>query len=86
MCATPSVYQKVAFLCEDIPFQALYGQFVNHTTDITVIVKFDTANTAAYVTKGNTFHFHMPSEHTINGQSYPLEAHFVTYPAPIEEW
>lgn len=23
------------------------------------------------------FHFHSPSEHTLNGQAYPLEAHFV---------
>jgi carbonic anhydrase len=27
------------------------------------------------------FHFHAPSEHTLNGKSYPMEVHFVHLPA-----
>lgn len=32
------------------------------------------------------FHVHAPSEHTIKGQSYPLELHIVHLPIDKSEW
>lgn len=32
------------------------------------------------------FHFHSPSEHTINGQSYPLEMHMVHYNEDLDQY
>lgn len=34
-------------------------------------------STNDYIFKAFQFHFHQPSEHHINGQSYPLEIHLV---------
>ncbi|MBV8380285.1 MAG: carbonic anhydrase family protein [Paucibacter sp.] len=51
------------------------------TVDTGHAVRFDTQRTEATI-RGRHFrlaqlHFHAPSEHTINGQRYPLEGHFV---------
>jgi carbonic anhydrase len=44
-------------------------------TDGEMELTFDSGMTSLF--KPANFHFHAPSEHTIDGQSYDLEVHFV---------
>jgi carbonic anhydrase len=53
------------------PYEDLKTFFTNNSW-----VRFSN-ETNDYVFKSWQFHFHQPSEHTVNGQSYPLELHLV---------
>lgn len=60
-----------------------YGKTTNpeiinngHTVQVNILEKY-TLNFKGKVYQLKQFHFHSPSEHTINGQYYPLEMHLV---------
>ncbi|PHG57630.1 carbonic anhydrase [Bacillus toyonensis] len=57
-----------------------YGSIVQNETDNGHTIQVDDTGTARIngrVFNFTQFHFHAPSEHTINGKHYPIEAHFV---------
>ncbi|KAF2735162.1 carbonic anhydrase [Polyplosphaeria fusca] len=58
----------------DIPEQAV--EFENLGTNLEVVVN-GTTKFAGSDFRLRQFHFHMPSEHRIGGEFFPMEAHFV---------
>lgn len=70
-------------LALQLPFACAAGDLSNngHTIEVELssAVKPLVFSTVLYPQPGQLlqFHFHSPSEHTINGRQYPLELHFV---------
>lgn len=62
----------------------IFNWEVSHTAPFhnghTIEVPYEKGSSIVFKNKSFTlkqFHFHSPSEHTLNGKSYPLEVHFV---------
>ena len=70
-------------LSVQLPFACASGELFNNGHTVEIELAADTgpliAATVLYPEFGRLlqFHFHSPSEHTINGVQYPLEIHFV---------
>lgn len=73
-------------MCVPTPFEGEGQVFQVSAKNRLVLVTFDLEEMRGGISVSEQFHFHTPSEHTINGKSYPLEVHVVTFPAPFEDW
>jgi len=75
-----STLKSIRFINYDLPLTNLVMLNDGHTIKVNVPKSFDLRITAASLPvpyRLLQFHFHWPSEHTVNGYRFPLELHLV---------